>query len=162
MIWDNLHANDYDQSRLLLGPYIGHFHLLDISTLESKCKKKCRARGWTEKVPGRCDDQPKLRVQPQHSSNSEVKYWIEGTFYWPKNSKKCTEYIIYFLLCLKLTFYFMSYPLLEFHGTYIQYTFYYFSVNKKYPLFSILYQWWGMSAGGSNGTYMHIIKWRNW
>jgi len=23
LIWDNLHANDYDQSRLLLGPYIG-------------------------------------------------------------------------------------------------------------------------------------------
>ena len=22
-----------------------------------------------------------------------IKYWIEGTFYWPKSSKKCTEYV---------------------------------------------------------------------
>ena len=25
--------------------------------------------------------------------NTGVKYWIEGTFYWPKSSKKCTEYV---------------------------------------------------------------------
>ena len=25
--------------------------------------------------------------------NWKVKYWIEGTFYWPKSSKKCTEYV---------------------------------------------------------------------
>ena len=34
-----------------------------------------------------------LKVLVQTNKYSDVKYWIEGTFYWPKNSKKCTEYV---------------------------------------------------------------------
>ena len=28
-----------------------------------------------------------------HVESKTIKYWIEGTFYWPKNSKNCTEYV---------------------------------------------------------------------
>ena len=37
--------------------------------------------------------QPKYQVFKVNLSIFSVKYWIEGTFYWPKSSKKCTEYV---------------------------------------------------------------------
>ena len=45
--------------------------------------------------------------------------------------------LFYFLLCWKLTFTVCLIPCLNFM-VHIQYTFFYFSANKKYPLFSIL------------------------
>ena len=33
------------------------------------------------------------KIPESFTNISNVKYWIEGTFYWPKNSKKGTEYV---------------------------------------------------------------------
>ena len=93
-----LHKRVQLMKRIFLHKVIAFTPLIfdeDLTMIDYDCNSILIHVQHTPKVSTLANFPPKLfpTGPGSFSTCKSVKYWIEGTFYWPKNCKKGTEYV---------------------------------------------------------------------